>query len=298
MEIGLDYPDLREAVRRVCSDFPGAYWRELDAGSLYPSAFVEAFTRAGFLAALIPEDFGGAGLPLRAASAILEEINASGCTASQSHAQMYGMGTLLRHGSEEQKRRYLPDIASGALRLQAFAVTEPTTGSDTTQLKTRAVRDGDHYVLSGQKVWTSRAEHSDLMLVLARTTHLSEVRKRTEGLSVLMVDVRESLGRGLHIRKIDAMINHNTTEVFFDNFQVPAANRIGAEGAGFRCILDGLNAERILVASEAIGDGRWFVTKACQYASERTVFGRPIGQNQAIQFPLARAHTRIWKPRT
>jgi acyl-CoA dehydrogenase len=288
-----DHPELRQAVRRLCSRFPGDYWRALDRDSAYPTAFIDALTEAGLLAALIPEAFGGSGLSLRAACVILEEINASGCTASQGHAQMYVMGTLLRHGSDEQKARYLPGIARGALRLQAFAVTEPTTGSDTTQLKTHADREGDAYVLNGQKVWTSRAEHSDLMLVLARTTPPEQVSRRTDGLSVFIIDIADSLGRGLTIRPLDAMINHNTTEVFFDDLRVPAENLIGVEGQGFACILDGLNAERLMVAAEAVGDGRWFIEKASAYARDRVVFGRPIGQNQGIQFPLARAYAEI-----
>src|SRR4051794_16825755 len=256
--LGEDYPELRDSVRRICARYPGSYWSGLEEKEAYPTAFVEELTQAGFLGALIPEEYGGSGLPLRAAAVILEEINASGCVASQGHAQMYIMGTLLRHGSEAQKERYLPGIASGELRLQAFGVTEPTTGSDTTRLKTRAVRggNGDHYLVSGQKVWTSRARHSDLMLLLARTTPVEEVKRRTDGLSVFLVDMRESLGNGLEIRPIEAMINHNTNEVFFDNLKVPAENLIGEEGKGFRYILDGMNAERILVAQECIGDGR------------------------------------------
>ena len=288
--LGEDYPDIRESVRRICQDFPGKYWRDLEAQEAYPSEFVKAMTDAGYLAALIPEEYGGAGLPLRAASIILEEIHAEGCSAAAAHAQMYIMGTLLRHGSQEQKRRYLPKIASGELRLQAFGVAEPTTGSDTTRLKTRAVRDGDHYVIHGQKVWTSRALYSDLMLLLARTTPLDEVKKKTEGLSVFLVDIRECRGKGLEIRPLKAMTNHNTTEVFFEGARVPAENLIGEEGKGFRYILDGMNAERILVSSESIGDARWFIRTASKYASERIVFNRPIGQNQGIQFPIARAY--------
>ncbi|HVB66507.1 MAG TPA: acyl-CoA dehydrogenase family protein [Acetobacteraceae bacterium] len=293
LEIGEDYPELRQSVRRICADYPGPYWQKLEEAEGYPTAFVDELTSAGFLGALIPEEYGGSGLPLRAAAVILEEINASGCVASQGHAQMYIMGTLLRHGSEDQKRRYLPEIAAGRLRLQAFGVTEPTTGSDTTKLKTRAVRDGDHYVVTGQKVWTSRALHSDMMLLLARTTPADQVAKRTEGLSVFLVDLREYRGQGLEIRPIKAMINHNTTEVFFDNLRVPAENLIGEEGRGFRYILDGMNAERILVATEALGDGRWFVRKATQYANDRVVFGRPIGANQGVQFPIARAWAEL-----
>src|SRR5204863_1269846 len=279
--LGEDYPELREAVRKICERYPGAYRRKLEAEQAYPTEFITELTRGGFLASLIPEEYGGSGLPLRAAAVILEEVNASGCTASQGHAQMYIMGTLLRHGSEEQKQRYLPKIASGELRLQAFGVTEPTTGSDTTKLKTRAVRAGnDHYIVSGQKVWTSRALHSDLMLLLARTTPVEEVKKRSEGLSVFLVDIRESKGKGMDIRPLKAMVNHNTTEVFFDNLEVPAENLIGEEGQGLRYIMDGMNAERILVASEAVGDGRWFLNKAVDYANSRVVFGRSIGKNQ------------------
>jgi acyl-CoA dehydrogenase len=290
MPLGLDYTEIREGVRRICAGYPGSYWRDLDAREAYPAEFVRALTEAGYLGALIPEEYGGAGLPIRAGSVILEEIHASGCNAGACHAQMYIMGTLLRHGNAEQKQRYLPQIASGELRLQAFGVTEPTTGSDTTKLKTRAVRDGDHYVVDGQKVWTSRALQSDLMLLLARTTPRDQVARKTEGLSVFLIDIRESLGRGMDIRPLPAMINHNTTEVFFDNLRVPASSLIGEEGRGFRYILDGMNAERILVASEGIGDARWFVRKASAYASERIVFDRPIGQNQGVQFPIARAH--------
>jgi acyl-CoA dehydrogenase len=293
--LGEDYPELRQSVRKICEKYPGAYWRQLEDEQAYPSQFIAELTEGGFLASLIPEEYGGSGLPLRAAAVILEEINASGCTASQGHAQMYIMGTLMRHGSEEQKRRYLPKIASGELRLQAFGVTEPTTGSDTTKLKTRAVRggNGDHYLVTGQKVWTSRARHSDLMLLLARTTPVEEVKRRTDGLSVFLVDLRESLGKGLEIRPIEAMINHNTNEVFFDNLKVPAENLIGEEGRGFRYILDGMNAERILVAQECIGDGRWLLKKGIDYAKERVVFDKPIGQNQGVQFPLARAYAEL-----
>ena len=290
VSLGEDYSDIRESVRRICAGFPGEYWRRLEEKLEYPTEFVKALTDAGYLGALIPEEYGGAGLPLRAASVILEEIHASGCNAGACHAQMYIMGTLLRHGSEEQKKRYLPKIASGELRLQAFGVTEPTSGTDTTQLKTRAVRNGDHYVVHGQKVWTSRALHSDLMLLLARTTPLDQVKKKTEGLSVFLVDIRESLGKGLEIKPLKAMINHHATEVFFDGVKVPAENLIGEEGKGFKYILDGMNAERILIAAECIGDARWFTKTAVKYANERVIFGRPIGQNQAIQFPIARAH--------
>src|SRR5512134_423839 len=291
--LGEDYPEIRESVRRICADFPNEYWMKLDETEAYPKAFVDALTQAGYLGALIPEEYGGAGLPLRAAGVILEECHAAGCYAAAAHAQMYTMGSVLRHGSAEQKRKYLPKIASGELRLQAFGVTEPTTGTDTTQLKTKAVREGDHYVISGQKVWTSRALHSDLMLLLARTTPRDQVKKKTEGLSVFLVDIRECLGKGLEIRPLKAMINHHATEVFMDGMRVPAANLIGGEGKGFRCILDGMNAERILVSHESIGDARWFVRTASKYASERVVFDRPIGQNQGIQFPIARAYASM-----
>jgi len=291
--LGEDYPELREAVRRVCAGFPSAYWRRLDEERGYPTEFIRALTEGGFLAALIPEDYGGSGLPLRAGAIILEEINASGCTASAAHAQMYIMGTLLRHGSPEQKQRFLPRIASGELRLQAFGVSEPASGSDTTSLTTRAERQGDHYVVTGQKIWTSRAMHSDLMLLLARTTPRDSVKKRTEGLSVFLAELPGSSGKGVEIRPIRTLLNHNTTEVFFDGFRIPAANLIGEEGQGLRYILDGMNAERILVASECVGDGRWLLNRAVDYARERQVFARPIGQNQGVQFPLARIHAEL-----
>ncbi|MEI6114821.1 MAG: acyl-CoA dehydrogenase family protein [Burkholderiales bacterium] len=290
IETGEDYPEIREGVPKVCSDFPGAYWRALEETLSYPTEFVRALTGAGYLGALIPEVYGGSGMPLRAAAVILEEIHASGCNAGACHAQMYTMGTVLRHGSEEQKRRYLPEIASGRLRLQAFGVTEPTTGTDTTKLKTRAVRDGDAYIVNGQKVWTSRALHSDLMLLLARTTPLEDIKKKSDGLSVFLIDIREAIGKGLEIRPLKAMVNHHATEVFFDNLRIPADSLIGQEGKGFKYILDGMNAERILVSSEAIGDARWFTKTAVAYVSERRVFDRPIGQNQAVQFPIARAY--------
>jgi acyl-CoA dehydrogenase len=292
MSLDEDYPDIRESVRRICADFPGAYWRELDEREAYPTEFVKAMTEAGFLSALIPESYGGAGLPLRAACVILEEIHACGGNASATHAQMYTMGTVLRHGSPEQKQQYLPKIASGELRLQAFGVTEPTTGTDTTKLKTRAVRDGDHYVVNGQKIWTSRALYSDLMLLLARTTPLEQVTKKTEGLSVFLVDMREAVGHGMTIRPIKAMINHNTTEVFFDNLRIPASSLIGQEGKGLRYIMDGMNAERILVSHESLGDAKWFIKTAVNYANDRRVFDRPIGQNQGIQFPIAKAYAQ------
>ena len=293
IELGESYPEIRDLVRRICRDFPGSYWRRLDEEQAYPTEFVAALTKAGLLSALIPEDYGGLGLPLSAAAATLEEIHACGCSAAACHAQMYIMGTLLRHGSAEQKQKYLPGIAAGNLRLQAFGVTEPTTGTDTTKLKTRAERKGDHYVINGQKVWTSRALQSDLMLLLARTTPLAAVKRKSEGLSVFVVDIKSSLGQGLEIKPLPAMINHNTTEVFFDSLRVPAENLIGQEGQGFRYILDSMNAERILIASEAIGDGRWFVDKASKYASERIVFDQPIGRNQGVQFPIARAHAEL-----
>ena len=287
------HQDLRAAVRELCRAFPDAYWRELDQQRAYPEAFVKALTEAGYLAALIPEEYGGSGLGVGEASIILEEINRSGGNAGACHAQMYTMGTLLRHGSEAQKRAYLPRIASGALRLQAFGVSEPTTGSDTTQLKTMAVRKGDVYVVRGQKVWISRAEHSDLLLLIVRTTPAGQVKKRTEGLSVLLVDMREAVGHGLTIRPIRTMMNHATTELFFDDLEVPVGALIGEEGRGFRYLLDGLNAERILIAAECIGDGRWLLERAAAYAKERVVFGRPIGQNQGVQFPIARAHVNV-----
>jgi alkylation response protein AidB-like acyl-CoA dehydrogenase len=288
--LGEDYPEIRAGVRAVCAYFPGSYWRALDEKQDYPEAFVAALTRDGYLGALIPEDYGGIGLPLRAASVILEEIHSAGCNAAACHAQLYIMGTLLRHGSAAQKQRFLPGIASGALRLQAFGVTEPSTGTDTTWIKTRADRDGDAYVVNGQKVWTSRALHSDLLLLLARTAPESEAKRRGDGLSVFLVDLRDSVGKGLEIRKLPAMINHNTTELFFDGLRVPAENLIGKDGKGFRYLLDGLNAERILIAAEALGDARWFIRTATDYAKERIVFDRPIGQNQGVQFPIARAH--------
>ena len=283
------WADIRDGVARVCAPFDNAYWNGLDAASEYPHQFVDALTEAGWLAALIPEEFGGAGLPISAGGAILETIHRAGCNAAACHAQMYTMGTVLRHGSEEQKRRYLPGIASGDLRLQAFGVTEPTTGSDTTQLKTRAELRGNKYVVNGQKVWTSRALQSDLMLLLARTTPAGQVTRRADGISCFLVDMRAARGNGLEIRKLDAMINHNTCEVFFDNLEIPPDALIGEEGRGFRYILDGMNAERILIAHESLGDAAYFIEKARAYASERVVFGQPIGANQGVQFPIARA---------
>ena len=290
MELGEDYPEIRHAIARICENFPGEYWRRLESESAYPEEFVATLTREGWLAALIPTEYGGSGLPLRAAAVILETIHASGCNAGACHAQMYVMGTLLRHGSEAQKERYLPAIAAGELRLQAFGVTEPSTGSDTTQIKTRAVRDGDNFVVNGQKLWTSRALQSDLMLLLARTTPADEVTKRGNGLTVFLVDLTEAVGNGVEIRPVDAMINHNTTEIFIDQLKISAESIVGEEGNGFWHILDGMNAERILIAAEALGDARWFTAKAVAYAAEREVFGRPIGANQGIQFPIARAH--------
>ncbi len=288
-----DLASIRQAVRALCAGFPGEYWRALDRERAYPAEFVKALTDAGFLAALIPEQYGGSGLSMRVAAAIMEEIHACGCNGAACHAQMYTMGTLLRHGSAAQKERYLPKIASGALRLQAFGVTEPTSGTDTLSLRTTATREGDHYIVNGQKIWTSRAEHSDLMLLLARTTPRERVEKRTDGLSVLLLDMREALGRGLTIRPIRTMMNHATTEVFFDNVRVAADNLVGEEGKGFRYILSGMNAERILIAAECIGDAKWFIGKASAYARERTVFGRPIGQNQGVQFPIARCYMQM-----
>lgn len=283
------FQDIRDAVRQLCEEYPADYWRKLDREKAYPSAFVNALTEAGYLACLIPEEYGGSGLPLAAGTAILEEIQASGANAAACHAQMYTMGTVLKHGSDAQKQTWLPKIASGELRLQAFGVTEPTSGTDTLSLRTTAVRKGERYVVNGQKVWTSRAEHSDLMLLLARTTPKEQVERKGEGLSVFLVDLREVLGKGVEIRPLRAMINHSSTEVFFDDLEIPAENLIGEEGNGFRYILDGMNAERILIASECIGDARWFIEKASAYAGERRVFNRPIGQNQGVQFPIARA---------
>ena len=287
-----DFSDIRDAVRSLCQEYPGEYWREKDRKRDYPTEFVQALTDSGFLAVLIPEIYGGSELGIQEAAAILEEIHKSGCNGAACHAQMYIMGTLLRHGSEEQKKKYLPGIASGELRLQAFGVTEPGSGTDTTSIRTFAKREGDEYVVNGQKVWTSRAEHSDLMLLLARTTPKDEVTKRTDGLSVFLVDLRKSLNHGVTIRPISTMINHATTEVFIDDLRIPAEQRIGEEGKGFRYILDGMNAERILIGAECIGDSRWFIQKASEYAKDRTVFQRPIGQNQGIQFPIAKAYAQ------
>lgn len=282
------YSDIRDAVRKLCAGFPDQYWRELDRERQYPTGFVQALSDAGYLSILIPEQYGGSGLPLSAACAVLEEIQLSGGNGGACHAQMYTMGTLLRHGSEQQKEQYLPRIAAGELRLQAFGITEPSSGTDTTRIRTTAVRKGDRYVVNGQKVFISRTEHSDLMVLLVRTSPRDDDSKRTEGMSVLLVDMREAIGNGLTIKPLNTMMNHATTELFFDNLEVPVANRIGEEGRGFSYILDGMNAERILIAAECIGDARWFLKKAASYATERKVFGRAIGQNQGVQFPIAR----------
>ena len=287
------FPEIREAVRRLCADFPGEYWRALDRERAYPTAFVQALTREGWLSVLIPEEYGGSGLGLGAATAILEEIHRSGCNGGACHAQMYTMGTILRHGSDQQKTEYLPKIASGELRLQAFGVTEPTAGTDTTRIATFARREGDDYVVNGQKIWISRAEHSDLMVLLCRTTAREDARKPSDGMSVLLVDMREAVGNGLTIRPVRTMLNHATTEIFFDDLRVPAANLIGEDGKGFKYILDGMNAERILIASECIGDGRFFIDRASAYARERQVFGRAIGENQGVQFPIARSYVQV-----
>jgi alkylation response protein AidB-like acyl-CoA dehydrogenase len=290
--VSAELAEIREAVARLCADFPGPYWRERDRVRAYPREFVDALADAGFLAVMIPQEYGGSGLGVQAASAVLEEVHRAGCNGAACHAQMYTMGTLLKHGSDAQKREYLPQIASGALRLQAFGVTEPTSGTDTTRIRTSAVRDGDVYRISGQKVFISRTEHSDLMLLLARTTPRDRVAKPTDGMSVFIVDLRTAVGNGLTIKPLVTMMNHATTELFFDNLAVPAANLVGVEGKGFGYILDSMNAERILIASECIGDARWFVAKAAAYATQREVFGRPIGQNQGIQFPIARAYAQ------
>jgi acyl-CoA dehydrogenase len=288
-----DHSELREAVRALCSTFPPEYHRKVDGERGYPEEFVDALTKAGWLAALIPEEYGGSGLGLAEASIIMEEINRSGGNSGACHGQMYNMGTLLRHGSEAQKRLYLPRIATGQLRLQAMGVTEPTTGTDTTKIKTTAVRKGDRYVVNGQKVWISRIQHSDLMILLARTTVLSDVRRKSEGMSIFIVDLRDAIGHGLAVRPIPNMVNHETNELFFDDLEIPAENLIGEEGRGFKYILDGLNAERTLIAAECIGDGYWFIDKVVPYAKERNVFGRPIGQNQGVQFPIAEAYIEI-----
>ncbi|CAB3808126.1 Acyl-CoA dehydrogenase [Paraburkholderia ultramafica] len=287
------FQDIREAVRDLCQQFSGEYFRKIDEARGYPEAFVDALTKAGWLAALIPQDFGGSGLGLTEASVIMEEINRAGGNSGACHGQMYNMGTLLRHGSQEQKRKYLPKIACGDLRLQSMGVTEPTTGTDTTKIKTTAERRGDRYVINGQKVWISRVQHSDLMILLARTTPLSDVKKKSEGMSIFIVDLREAIGHGLTVQPILNMVNHETNELFFDNLEIPAENLIGEEGQGFKYILDGLNAERTLIAAECIGDGYWFVNKVTEYAKERVVFGRPIGQNQGVQFPIARSFINV-----
>ncbi|MGK8204852.1 acyl-CoA dehydrogenase family protein [Burkholderia cenocepacia] len=288
-----EFQDIRDAVRELCHQFPSEYFRKIDEERGYPEAFVNALTEAGWLAALIPEEYGGSGLGLTEASIIMEEINRSGGNSGACHGQMYNMGTLLRHGSEEQKRKYLPRIATGELRLQSMAVTEPTTGTDTTKIKTTAERRSDRYVINGQKVWISRVQHSDLMILLARTTPLTEVKKKSEGMSIFIVDLREAIDHGLTVRPIPNMVNHETNELFFDNLEIPAENLIGEEGQGFKYILDGLNAERTLIAAECIGDGYWFIDKVSQYVKERVVFGRPIGQNQGVQFPIARAFVNV-----
>jgi acyl-CoA dehydrogenase len=288
-----EHEEIRRGVRALCANFTPDYWQSLDEARLYPEAFVKALTAAGWLSALIPEQYGGSGLGVTEASIILEEVNRSGANSGACHAQMYVMGTLLRHGSAEQKQRYLPRIANGELRLQSFAVTEPTTGSDTTKLKTTAIKKGDRYIVNGQKVWTSRVQHSDLMLLLARTTPLAEVKKKSEGLSVFLVELKDATTKGITLKPIRNMPNHETNEVFFDNVEVPAENLIGEEGKGFRYILDGMNAERILIAAECVGDGHWFIEKATRYAKDRVVFDRPIGQNQGVAFPIARAHVNI-----
>ncbi|KWE73694.1 acyl-CoA dehydrogenase [Burkholderia ubonensis] len=287
------YQDIREAVRDLCGGFPAEYFRKIDEARGYPEAFVDALTKAGWLAALIPQEYGGSGLGLTEASVIMEEINRAGGNSGACHGQMYNMGTLLRHGSAEQKRQYLPKIASGELRLQSMGVTEPTTGTDTTKIKTTAERKGDRYVINGQKVWISRVQHSDLMILLARTTPLSDVKKKSEGMSIFIVDLHHAIGNGMTVRPIPNMVNHETNELFFDNLDIPAENLIGEEGQGFRYILDGLNAERTLIAAECIGDGYWFVDKVSQYVKDRVVFGRPIGQNQGVQFPIARAFVNV-----
>ncbi len=287
------YAEIRAAVRALCANFPDSYFRELDEKRAYPEAFVEALTKAGWLAALIPEEYGGSGLGLAEASVIMEEINRCGGNSGACHGQMYNMGTLLRHGSAAQKEKYLPGIASGALRLQSMAVTEPTTGTDTTALKTTAVRKGDHYLVNGQKVWISRVQHSDLMILLARTTPLSEVKRKSEGMSIFLVDLAQAIGKGLSVRPIRNMVNHETNELFFEDLEIPAENLIGEEGSGFKYILDGLNAERTLIAAECIGDGYWFIERAAKYAGERVVFGRPIGKNQGVAFPIAEAYMEV-----
>lgn len=287
------YPEIREAVRDLCAQFPPEYHRKIDEARGYPEAFVNALTKAGWMAALIPEEFGGSGLGLTEASVIMEEINRSGGNSGACHGQMYNMGTLLRHGSAEQKKRYLPKIASGDLRLQSMGVTEPTTGTDTTRIKTTAVKKGDRYIINGQKVWISRIQHSDLMILLARTTPLDEVKKKSEGMSIFIVELKDAIGKGMEVRPILNMVNHETNELFFDNLEIPAENLIGQEGQGFKYILDGLNAERTLIAAECIGDGYWFIDRVTDYTKSRVVFGRPIGQNQGVQFPIAESFIEV-----
>ena len=287
------YQDLRDAIRALCATFPPEYHRKIDHERGYPEDFVDALTKAGWMAALIPEEYGGSGLGLTEASVIMEEINRSGGNSGACHGQMYNMGTLLRHGSDAQKQHYLPKIASGELRLQSMGVTEPTTGTDTTKIKTTAVRKGDKYVINGQKVWISRIQHSDLMILLARTTPLDQVTKKSHGMSIFIVDLRDAIGNGMTVKPIENMVNHETNELFFDNLEIPAENLIGEEGMGFRYILDGLNAERALIAAECIGDGYWFIDKVTQYARDRVVFGRPIGQNQGVQFPIAESYIEV-----
>ena len=287
------HQDIRDAVRALCAEFPPEYHRKVDAERSYPDAFVDALTKAGWMAALIPEEYGGSGLGLTEASVIMEEINRSGGNSGACHGQMYNMGTLLRHGSDAQKQKYLPRIAAGELRLQSMGVTEPTTGTDTTKIKTKAEKRGDKYVINGQKVWISRVQHSDLMILLARTTPLADVTKKSRGMSIFIVDLRDAIGNGLEVKPIPNMVNHETNELFFDNLEIPAENLIGEEGMGFKYILDGLNAERALIAAECIGDGYWFIEKVTEYAKTREVFGRPIGQNQGVQFPIAEAHIEI-----
>ena len=293
LQVADQYQDIRDAVRSLCAEFPADYFRKIDEARGYPEEFVDALTKAGWLAALIPQEYGGSGLGLTEASVIMEEINRSGGNSGACHGQMYNMGTLLRHGSEEQKRKYLPKIASGELRLQSMAVTEPTTGTDTTKIKTVAVKKGDRYVVNGQKVWISRVQHSDLMILLARTTPLSDVKKKSEGMSIFIVDLHEAVGKGMSVQPILNMVNHETNELFFENLEIPAENLIGEEGKGFKYILDGLNAERTLIAAECIGDGYWFIDKVTKYVNERVVFGRPIGQNQGVQFPIAKAFVNV-----
>ncbi|MEO4044857.1 acyl-CoA dehydrogenase family protein [Hoeflea sp. CAU 1731] len=292
-ETNPSFPEIREEIRKLCEGYPGEYWRELDQENRYPTEFVETLTKNGWLAAMIPQEYGGSGLPLAGGAAILEEIHRSGSNGGACHAQMYTMGTLLRHGDAAQKQKYLPGIATGELRLQAFGVTEPTTGNDTTSLKTFARKEGDRYIVNGQKIWTSRAEHSDLMVLLARTTPKEETTRRTQGLSVFLLDMRTAKDNGMTIRPIRTMMNHSTTEIFFDNVEIPAENLIGNEGEGFRYILSGMNAERMLIAAECVGDAKWFIDKARRYASEREVFNRPIGKNQGVQFPIARAYAQM-----